>query len=239
MNREPAPPAGPRGAGSPLRYRRSVPARELLDSIRAELAPAESENRLVPLTERGTAPRAVFGTIAAEESHIVRSDWRSLHLLASRSDGEAREFFAGLAAGEGMALARLPALAAAGGLDEAALASYEPMAGCQAYPAYFTWLAVHAEPADVIIAIVANFAAWGDYCARIAAAMRTRYGLDDQACAFFDLFATPVPEAVEQAVAAVQAGMDAGRSDERAARRYGRLFQTYELMFWNTIADQA
>jgi hypothetical protein len=111
------------------------------------------------------------------------------------------------------------------------------MAGCQAYPAYFTWLALHGEPADVIVAIVANFAAWGDYCARIAAAMRSRYGLDDRACGFFDFFATPVPEVVEKAIAAVQAGMDAGRSDERKARRYGRLFQTYELMFWNTIAN--
>lgn len=213
-------------------------ARELLESIRAELAPAESENRLVPLIERGAAAPAVFGTIAAEEWHIVRSDWRSLHLLASRSTEQtAREFFAGLAQGEGLALANLPALAAAGGLDEAGMHAYEPMAGCQAYPAYFAWLALNGEPADVIVAIVANFAAWGDYCGRIAAAMRESYGLDDQACGFFDFFATPVPEVVEQAVAAVQAGMDAGRSDERAARRYGRLFQTYELMFWNTIAD--
>lgn len=214
------------------------PARALLESIRADLAPAESGNRLVPLVERGEAPLTVFGTIAAEESHIVRSDWRSLHLLASRSaEPTAREFFAGLAQGEGLALARLPALAAAGGLTEAALAAYEPMPGCQAYPAYFTWLAVHGEPADVIVAIVANFAAWGDYCARIAAAMRSRYGLDDEACAFFDFFATPVPEVIDQAVAAVAAGMAAGRSDEREARRYGRLFQAYELMFWNTIAD--
>lgn len=214
------------------------PARELLESIRADLAPAESGNRLVPLIERGEAPPAVFGTIAAEESHIVRSDWRSLLLLASRAtEPTAREFFTGLAQGEGLALARLPALAAAGGLSPEALATYEPLPGCQAYPAYFTWLAVHGEPADVIVATVANFAAWGDYCARIAAAMRSTYDLDDEACAFFDFFATPVPAVVDQAVAAVQAGMANGRSNEREARRYGRLFQAYELMFWNTIAD--
>lgn len=213
-------------------------ARELLESIRDELAPAESENRLVPLIERGAAPPAVFGTIAAEETHIVRSDWRSLHLLATRAtEPTAREFFAGLAQGEGLALATLPALAAAGGLDEEALDAYEPMAGCQAYPAYFSWLALNGEPADVIVGVVANFAAWGDYCGRIAGAMREKYGLGDEACGFFDFFATPVPEVVEQAIAAVQAGIDAGRSSERAARRYGRLFQTYELMFWNTIAD--
>ena len=213
-------------------------ARELLESIRAELAPAESENRLVPLIEQGAAAPAVFGTIAGEESHIVRSDWRSIHLLASRADEPtAREFFAGLAQGEGLALAKLPALAAAGGMDEDALGAYEPLAGCQAYPAYFAWLALNGEPADVIVAVVANFAAWGDYCGRIATAMREQYGLDDEACGFFDFFATPVPAVVEQAVAAVQAGIDAGRSNEREARRYGRLFQTYELMFWNTIAD--
>ncbi len=216
----------------------ALSARELLESVRAELAPAESDNRLVPLIERGKAPVTVFGTLAAEETHIVRSDWRSLHLLASRSDEQtAREFFAGLAQGEGLALGKLPALAAAGGMDADAVAAYEPMAGCQAYPAYFAWLAMNGEAANVIVGVVANFAAWGDYCARIATAMREKYGLDDEACAFFDFFATPVPEAIEQAIAAVQAGIDAGRCDERTARRYGRLFQAYELMFWNTIAD--
>jgi hypothetical protein len=213
-------------------------ARDLLASVRAELAPGDSENRLVPLIERGEAPLSAFGTLAAEESHIVRSDWRSLHLLASRSEEPtAREFFAGLAQGEGLALATLPALAAAGGLDDAALRAYEPKAGCQAYPAFFAWLALNGEPAEVIVGIVANFAAWGDYCARIAAAMRDKYGLGDDACGFFDFFATPVPEVVEQAQRAVQAGMAAGRCDERVARRYGRLFQAYELMFWNSIVE--
>jgi hypothetical protein len=213
-------------------------ARALLESVRRELAPAESDNRLVPLVERGEAPPSVFGVIAAEESHIVRSDWRSMHLLASRcTELTAREFFAGLAQGEALALGKLPALAAAGGLDEDALREYEPMPGCQAYPSYFSWLAVNGEPGDVIVGVVANFAAWGDYCARIAAAMRAKYGLDDEACAFFDFFATPAPEVTDQAVAAVQAALDANRVDERLARRYGRLFQAYELMFWNTIAD--
>ncbi|TDV54841.1 transcriptional regulator [Actinophytocola oryzae] len=213
-------------------------AQDLFDSVRAELAPEESRNRLVPLIEQGAVPPSVFGTIAAEESHIVRSDWRSLHLLASRAgEPTAREFFAGMAQGEGLALAKLPALAAAGGLTEQAMADYEPMAGCQAYPVYFAWLALGGAPADVIVGVVANFAAWGDYCARIATAMREEYDVTDEACGFFDFFATPVPETVALAVAAVQAGMDAGESHEREARRYGRLFQSYELMFWNTIAD--
>jgi hypothetical protein len=212
-------------------------ARELLATARTELALAESDNRLVPLIADGTAPRSVFATIAAEESRIVRSDWRSFLTLAGRADEQqARELFAGLAQGEGLALAQLATLASATGLDEAALRAYRPMAGAQAYPSYLAWLALNAEPADVIVALMANFAAWGGYCATIAKAMREHYGFADEACGFFDFFATPVPEVQAQAEQALQAGIDAGRPTDEAFT-YGRLFQSYELMFWNTIAD--
>jgi thiaminase len=213
----------------------SAPARELLATARKALAPAESDNRLVPLIAAGTAPRSVFATIVAEESRIVHSDWRSFLTIAARcTEQHSRELFAGLAAGEAIALTKLTPLARACGLDDAALRAYEPQAGCQAYPAYLAWLAMFGEPADVVVALIANFAAWGDYCATVAAAMREHYGFDDEACGFFDFFATPVPEIEDQAVAAIEAGR---QSDE--AFTYGRLFQSYELMFWNTIADGA
>jgi thiaminase len=217
----------------------TAPARELLASARKALAPEENDNRLVPLIASGAAPRSVFATIAAEENRIVPSDWRSFLTLASRcTEQHSRELFGGLAAGEGLALAKLTALTAATGLDDAALRAHQPAAGCQAYPAYLAWLATFGEPADVVVALIANFAAWGEYCATIATAMREHYGFDDEACGFFDFFATPVPEVEEQAVAALQAGMDAGRQTDEAFT-YGRLFQSYELMFWNTIADSA
>lgn len=216
------------------------PARDLLAEARAALAPAEKDNRLVPLIASGAAPRSVFATIAAEERRIVPSDWRSFLILASRcTEPNARELFTGLAAGESLALGKLAGLADATGQDTAALRAYQPEAGCQAYPAYLAWLALFGEPADVVVALIANFAAWGDYCATIATAMREHYGFDDDACAFFDFFATPAPELEEQAVAALTAGMAAGRQDRDEAMTYGRLFQSYELMFWNTIADGA
>jgi hypothetical protein len=214
-------------------------ARELLATARTQLAPAESDNRLVPLIAEGKAPRSVFRTIAAEQSRIIRSDWRSFLTLASRSDEQnAREFFAGLAQGEGLALAKLDTLATATGLDEATLRDRRPLPGAQAYPSYVAWLALNGEPADVIVALIANFAAWGSYCATIGGAMREHYGFDDDACGFFDFFATPVPEAEERAVEALQAGIAAGRQTDEAFT-YGQLFQAYELMFWNTIADSA
>ncbi|HEY1574194.1 MAG TPA: transcriptional regulator [Pseudonocardiaceae bacterium] len=216
----------------------SDPARELLADARAALAPAEKDNRLVPLIASGAAPRSVFATIAAEERRIVPSDWRSFLTLAARcAEPNARELFTGLATGESLALGRLAALADATGQDTQSLRAYQPLAGCQAYPAYLAWLALFGEPADVVVALIANFAAWGDYCATIATAMREHYGFDDDACGFFDFFATPTPELEEQAVAALRAGMAAGRQNREEAMTYGRLFQSYELMFWNTIAD--
>jgi TENA/THI-4/PQQC family len=211
-------------------------ARDLLDSVHAELAPRDAENRLAPLIAEGAAPRSVFATIAAEELHIVPSDWRSLHTLAARCDTPAaRSYFSGLASGEEAALAKLAPLAAAAGLDDHTAMAYEPRAGCQAYPAYFAWLALNGRPAEVAVALTANFGAWGSYCEAIARGMREHYGFGDDACAFFDFFAAPFPD--DQAVAVVQEGLDSGALDQVAARRYARLFQSYELMFWNALAD--
>lgn len=212
--------------------------RELLAAVRAELTPRDDENELVPLIADGTAPRSVFAVLAAEELRIVPSDWRSLHTLAARSDEPAaRSYFGGLAAGEEQALAALGPLAQEAGLTPDAVRDHEPLAGCQAYPSYFAWLALNAAPAEVAVAITANFAAWGGYCAQIVRGMRTHYGFSPAAMAFFEFFAEPLPD--DGAVAAIQAGLDAGTLDERRARRYARLFQTYELMFWNTLANPA
>ena len=80
-------------------------------------------------------------------------------------------------------MTKLPGLCGAAGLDDAALRAYQAKAGCQAYPSYMAWLWLYGEPADVIIALLANFAAWGGYRARIAAAMRAHYGIADEGAA--------------------------------------------------------
>ncbi|WP_243788289.1 transcriptional regulator [Saccharopolyspora gloriosae] len=210
----------------------------LLESIHQELAPREGENRLVPLVREGAAPTSVLAALAAEESRIVPCDRRSFLTLAARAaDRPTCEFFTGLAQGEGTALGALPKLSAALGWSEQDVADYRPQAGCQAYPAYLSWLALHADPGDAAVAIVSNFAAFGAYCAEVARALRTRYGLSDSDCEFFDLFGAPEPGADVQAESAVQAGLDAGTITESLARQYARLFQDYELMFWNTLPD--
>jgi hypothetical protein len=210
-------------------------ATDLLEEIQRELAPEEGANRFVPLVEAGTASLAAIGALAAEEQRIVTSDWRSFLTLAARSpEPAARGFFTALATGESLALPMLSPLARAAGLDAAAVRAYQPRPGCQAYPSFLAWLALNAEPAAAILAILANFAAWGEYCAAIGAALRKHYGFGDEACGFFDFFASPVPELTDQALAAVQAGLDTGVALD-AARDHGRLLQGYELMFWNSL----
>jgi hypothetical protein len=210
---------------------------QIFDAFQTELAPQEDDNALVPLLTSGNASLAAIGALAAEQMLIIPSDRRSFFTLAARADAHspAGEFFAGLGAGENAALATLPALAAAAGMDAAAVSGYRPMPRCQAYPAYLAWLALNAEPVHAALALLANFAAWGRYCAEVAQALREKYGFDDEACAFFDFFAAPVPGAQEQALAVAQEALDKGGFE--TALGYGRLVQSYELMFWNALAE--
>jgi hypothetical protein len=214
-------------------------ARRLLESTTRELAPDPSANRLVPLIARGAADRrTTLAALALEQRRVIPADRRSFLHLAERSadEPEAAAFFTTLAEGEALAGERLEAFAAACGVDETRARDHEPLPGCQAYPAYVAWLALNGSPADVVLALTANFSAWGGYCATIAGALREHYGFTDESCAFFDFFAEPAPDLDRQAAAAVQAGLDAGRLDERSAHRYGRLLQAYESMFWTTLS---
>ncbi|WP_328315918.1 transcriptional regulator [Streptomyces sp. NBC_00388] len=217
-------------------------AHGVLSSITAELAPRAADNRLVPLFAAGTADLGALAVLALEQRHIIASDLSSFAHLAERSAARGEDacavLFAGLADGENTAAERLGSLITACGLDSAAVAAHEPMAGCQAYPSYVARLALTGAPAEAALALTANFAAWGGYCAALAEGLRAHYGLGDEACGFFDFFAGPAPGAEAQALAAVQAGLDRGL-DTAAARRHGRLLQRYESMFWNTLAGKA
>ena len=212
-------------------------ARELLDNTTGKLAPDPHANRLLPLIARGAAQRSTLAALGLEQHHVIAADLRAFHHLAQRSaaEPECAAFFTLLAEGEALAQQRLGAYAAACGTDAARTAAYEPLADCQAYPAYVAWLALNGSPVDVVLALSANFAAWGGYCEAIAEALRRHYGFPDEACGFFDLFATPAPDLERKAQAAVQAGLDAGRVDEEAVYRYGRLLGSYESTFWHAL----
>jgi hypothetical protein len=97
-----------------------------------------------------------------------------------------------------------------------------------------SWLALNGSATDAAVAFLANLAAWGANCGRAAAALRSEYGADDTAVAFFEFFATPAPGFEERALAVIEAGLRAGDSPARS-RTAAMLLQAYELMFWDTM----
>ncbi|MFI8461849.1 transcriptional regulator [Kitasatospora sp. NPDC085464] len=211
------------------------PILDRIQDLRAELAPGDAAPALVTALAAGTATRSALAELAAQQHRIIRSDRRSLLMLATRcADRPLGAWFATLAEGESAALRTLPALAAASGLDLAAPEARAPLPGCQAYPAYLAWLALNGRPEAAAAALVANFAAWGGYCATIGKALRSHYGFDEEACAFFDFFARPATELEQQAADALGAnGLDAPALAD--AREYGLLLQSYEHLFWDTL----
>ncbi|MFE7318878.1 transcriptional regulator [Streptomyces sp. NPDC057555] len=214
-------------------------AAAVLDEAVRVLAPKDGANPLVQRIGAGAAPRSVFATLALEQHQVIASDRLSFQHLARRADGDppVADFFDLLVEGETQALARLAALADACGLTDREIAGYQPRPGCQAFPSYTARLALAAEPADAVIALTANFAAWSGYCAVVRTALRERYGFPEAAGGFFALFAEPAPELAAGARAAVQQGLDTGQARPEVAHRYGRLLQAYEAMFWNSLAE--
>ncbi|MGX9888227.1 thiaminase II/PqqC family protein [Streptomyces sp. NPDC002276] len=187
-------------------------------------------NPLVARIETGTAPIETLATLALEQHRVIPADRRAFLHLAQRetTTPEAADFFEFVAAGEAMAGERLTAFAEACGVDEERLRAYEPLPGCQAYPAYVAWLALNADPTDVVAALTSNFAEWGGYCATIAGALRSEYGFTEEACGFFDFFAEPSPELDEKAARA--SGANKG-----LVNTYSTLLKHYEAMFWTTL----
>ncbi|MFB7617565.1 transcriptional regulator [Kitasatospora sp. NPDC056181] len=219
-----------------------------LRDLRAELEPGDATPALVAAVAAGRAPLGALAELAAQQQRIITSDRRSLLLLATRcADRPLGAWFATLAVGESAALRTLPALAAACGTvldrtadhpplsDQPPLPHHPPLPGCQAYPAYLAWLALNGLPTAAAAALIANFAAWGGYCATIAEGLRRHYGFDDEACAFFDFFAQPAT-ALEQQAAAALAAAALSSAELVAAREYGTLLQAYERLFWETLA---
>lgn len=215
-------------------------AAELLADTRSRLADVEQAIRshrfLDAAAEQGVTEERLRA-MAGEQWTIIASDRRAFAVLASRFPAPvAGDFFLSMAEGEGRALSLLRSYASWLGLDEVALDAYEPRAGCQAYTAYVSSLALNGSRADVALAFAANLAAWGENCGRLARALRERYGAPEEAVAFFDFFANPPQGFEDETLAVVEEGLAAGESPARA-QCAARLLQAYELMFWDTLAE--
>jgi thiaminase len=202
---------------------------ETADAIRSHRFLVHLRAREVPL-ER-------LHALAGEQHAIVSSDRRSFALLATRfPSGLAGEFFLGMAQSEGLALHKIRGLAGWLGLTDDDLRAHELHPGAQAYPAFVAWLALNGSRAELVLAFLANLAAWGENCGQVAAALREAYGAGDDAVAFFEFFANPPEDFESRALAVLGEGLAAGDSP-MLARRATRLLQAYELSFWDALSE--
>jgi hypothetical protein len=90
---------------------------------------------------------------------------------------------------------------------------------------------INGSRAELALAFLANLAAWGENCRRLAGLLRDRYDTS-----FFDFFAEAAAGFEERALAVADQGL-AARDSPTRARRAARLLQAYELLFWDTLAD--
>ena len=216
-----------------------VDAQDLIQQIRDELEPVETQLRDHPYPralEQSDIARNSLSVIVGEQHITIESDLRSLAAMVARCDHpRSRRFFLGTLPGEDAAFGALHDLATALGLDEPWLLAYEPTPEAQAYAHYVAWLAHYASPAEMATALAVNFPAWGANCGRVGAALREKYGLTEEATAFFDLFSGPTPSEFEEEVRrVVDDGLHHGVG-EAQLKRAARLLQSYELMFWDGV----
>jgi thiaminase len=213
-------------------------AHELMAQTRARLKPVEDQlfgHPYLAALEEGRLQRDVLRLFAGEQYYIINSDLRSIGLLVNRQGHLAsREYFLGALQGEATARGALLEFARALQMGEGDLRAYEPLPGCQAYPAYVAWLALYGSDADFAAAFLVNLPAWGASCRRMSAALRAKYGLSAEDVLFFDLFAEPVPDFEESSLRVIQEGLDRGL-DPQAIARAARLVQAYELMYWDAL----
>lgn len=214
-------------------------ARKLVDDLRRDLAGVENQIRnhsYLTALENGQVSRANLRAFAGEQYNIIQSDLRSAAQLVARYGmTPGGRFFQDILQGESLALEYLLRFARALGWDEDDLRAYEPNPRAQTYPSYVTWMSVNASDAEVAAAFLVNFPVFGENLGRMAAALRSRYGLSAEDTAFFDFFAELPPDFEPDALAVIGAGL-CGCADERQIRRSARLLQSYELDFWNAVA---
>ncbi len=217
-------------------------AQELVSRVRQEITDVEARLAAHPwiaAVEAGRLIREDLVLFAAQQRRIIGSDLRSVALLVHRyGDGPSGQFFGESLKTEAMALATLEDFARALGADANTLASVTPLAAAQAYTHFVAWLASYGSDAEFAAAFLVNLPAWGRNCGRLAKALRVRYRLEDQAVAFFTLFATEAPGFGEAALTVIQGGLDRGVAP-KAIREAARLLQQYELMFWDALQGVA
>lgn len=217
-------------------------AEELVSQLRQEIAGVETRlfsHPWVAAVETGQRSRDDLRLFATQQQRIIASDLRSVALLVHRfGDGPSGPFFAESLRTESAALDALEGFARALGGEVRREPGAALLAGAQAYTHFVAWLAAYGSDADFAAAFLVNLPAWGKNCGRLAKALRARYGMDEKAVAFFELFAGDAPGFAGAALAVIQGGLERG-VPPASIREAAHLLQHYELMYWDALQAAA
>ena len=157
-------------------------AEQLVIEIRAQLKEVAEKlftHPYLDALEEARIPKEKLHLFAGEQYNIINSDLRSIALLLNRhAHLPSRDYLLGALQGEVAARGALLAFARALGLSENDLQAYEPLPGCQAYPAYVSSLALYGSDADFAGAFLVNMPAWGSSCGRMSAALKASKDLE-------------------------------------------------------------
>ena len=216
-------------------------ARNLIDKIRTELKPLEARiigHRYLAAIEDGRVSRESLAAFAIQQNYIIASDLRSIaQSLARHGDLPGRVYLLNVLQGENSALEELSKFAQALGMTIDKMRASEPIPAAFAYSTFLAWLAMYGSDAELAAALSLNLAAWGLNCRRMSSALKGRYGLNPEAVSFFELFAN-LPPADDAAIKVIEGGLSRGVSAP-AITRAARMLQSYELMYWDAVAEDA
>jgi len=214
---------------------------QLVRQIRSDLKPLEtkvSRHPYLRALKDGHVQLDSLRVFAGQQHHIISSDLRSIALILSRQGMlPSFRFLMNVLQGEAEALDRLHAFAGALGLKSPDLELFEPLPEAHAYCTFVAWLALYGSDAELVGAFLVNFPTWGTNCGRMRKALQENCSIAPSSLAFFDLFAN-MPSFEPEALGIIQNGLDRGVA-ARLIHRATRMLQSYELMFWDAMADAA
>ena len=168
--------------------------------------------------------------------HIINSDLRSLAMMIHRFNRPlVQSFFVQVFQGEHEALTNLSHLAQRLGMSGEELQRYPLTPEGFAYATYMGWLAMYGSAAEIVAGFLVNFSAWKFNCAQMSQSLKAQYGFTPKDTEFLDAFAA-LPSFEPAALDIIQDGLDEGVAPWRI-QRAAFLFQGYEIMFWDTLAN--
>ena len=216
-------------------------AKEVVEEIRMDLRPLDEKilgHPYIMALNEGKLPLDSLRAFAGQQYHIITSDLRSIAGLLSRHGQlPSRPWLLAVLQGEAAALDALFTFAKKLSMSESDLKTFEPIPTAHAYCTYVAWLGMYGSDGELAGAFLVNFAAWGANCGKMSKALQDRYGLTKEEVAFFELF-SQMPPAEKQVLKVIQGALDRG-IEPALIHRAARMLQTYELMFWDAMAEAA